>query len=415
MANTMTESSVDVKFRYEAINLDGEEVKGVIEAPSALVARNRLAVQGVRVTKIAEKKGLQVELTKVKVPLLEIMHFCRQMATFIRSGIPLLEALDTLGRDVKNKRFQSVLRDVAEKVGNDGVTLADAMGAHADVFPGYFMAMLRSAELTGKMDEAFEQLYKYIRRDVQLQKQVKKALIYPIILLCVAVLVVSIIVIFVIPKFAEFFESFDAELPLPTRMLMAIADFVSSTAGAITGMLLVAGFVSLMMYLRTKNGRRNLHATQLKIPALNTVVIYGATERFTRVLSVLLDAGVPLADAMPSAIECVPNMIFRERLDAASDAVLIGTGFAEPIAATELFQPTVVSMIRVGERTGELSDQLNNAASFYEEELDYAVDKLTAWFEPLVLLIIGVVVGFVALAMVSAMYGIYGQVDVNEL
>ena len=415
MANTMTESSVDVKFRYEAINLDGEEVKGVIEAPSALVARNRLAVQGVRVTKIAEKKGLQVELTKEKVPLLEIMHFCRQMATFIRSGIPLLEALDTLGRDVKNKRFQSVLRDVAEKVGNDGVTLADAMGAHADVFPGYFMAMLRSAELTGKMDEAFEQLYKYIRRDVQLQKQVKKALIYPIILLCVAVLVVSIIVIFVIPKFAEFFESFDAELPLPTRMLMAIADFVSSTAGAITGMLLVAGFVSLMMYLRTKNGRRNLHATQLKIPALNTVVIYGATERFTRVLSVLLDAGVPLADAMPSAIECVPNMIFRERLDAASDAVLIGAGFAEPIAATELFQPTVVSMIRVGERTGELSDQLNNAASFYEEELDYAVDKLTAWFEPLVLLIIGVVVGFVALAMVSAMYGIYGQVDVNEL
>ena len=153
----------------------------------------------------------------------------------------------------------------------------------------------------------------------------------------------------------------------------------------------------------------------LKVPVLSTVVVYGATERFTRVLSVLLEAGVPLADAMPSAIDCTTNVIFRERLAVASKSVMMGAGFAEPIAQTELFQPTTISMIRVGERTGELSEQLNNAASFYEEEMDYAVDKLTAWFEPLVLLIIGVVVGFVALAMVSAMYGIYGQVDVNNM
>jgi len=411
----MTDSAIDVRFRYEAVNLDGENVKGIIEAPSALIARNRLAVQGVRVTKISEKKGLQMELTKEKVPLVEIMHFSRQMATFIRSGIPLLEALETLGRDVKNKRFQQVLGEVAEKVGNDGVTLGDAMGMYAEVFPSYFMAMLRSAELTGKMDEAFEQLYKYIRRDVQLQKQVRKALIYPVILLVVAFGVVAIIVIFVIPRFAEFFESFNAELPLPTRMLMAVADFVSSTAGAVTGVVLVVAIIGGMLYLRSKGGQRNLHAFLLKVPVLSTVVVYGATERFTRVLSVLLEAGVPLADAMPSAIDCTTNVIFRERLAVASKSVMMGAGFAEPIAQTELFQPTTISMIRVGERTGELSEQLNNAASFYEEEMDYAVDKLTAWFEPLVLLIIGVVVGFVALAMVSAMYGIYGQVDVNNM
>ncbi len=139
--------------------------------------------------------------------------------------------------------------------------------------------------------------------------------------------------------------------------------------------------------------------------------MYSATERFSRVLSVLLEAGVPLSDAMPSAIECTTNVIFRERLTIASEGVLAGEGFAEPIEQTELFPSTVVQMIRVGERTGELSDQLENIASFFEEELDYAVDKLTQWFEPLIILIIGVVVGFVALAMVSAMYGIYGQVD----
>ena len=159
---------------------------------------------------------------------------------------------------------------------------------------------------------------------------------------------------------------------------------------------------------------RNLHSLLLKIPVLNTVVVYGATERFSRILAVLLDAGVPLADAMPSAIDCTTNIIFRERLAVASEAVLVGRGFADPISETDLFPPTVVSMIRVGERTGELSDQLENIAGFFEEELDYAVDKLTQWFEPLIILIIGVVVGFVALAMVSAMYGIYGQVDVND-
>lgn len=178
------------------------------------------------------------------------------------------------------------------------------------------------------MVDAFEQLHRYIRRDVQLTKQVRKALIYPCILLVVAFGVVAIIVIFVIPKFAEFFKSFGAELPLPTQMLMAIADFVGSTAGLVTGILLVSAIVGTVLFVRTPSGRRGLHSLLLKIPVLNTVVVYGATERFTRILAVLLDAGVPLTDAMPSAIECTTNVIFRERLTVASEAVLAGEGFA---------------------------------------------------------------------------------------
>lgn len=401
------------KFRYEAETLDGQSVRGTVEASSALAARNELAVRGMRVTKLAERKGLQMELTQQKVPLVEIMHFSRQMSTFIRAGIPILEALDTLRVDMKSKRFQAVLQDVVDKVGNGGASLADAITAHGDVFPSYFLAMLRSAELTGKMDDAFEQLFRYIRRDVQLTKQVRKALIYPLILLTVAFGVVAIIVIFVIPKFAEFFKSFGAELPLPTRMLIAIANFVGSLAGMVTGVLILAAILGTVLYVRTPSGRRALHNLLLKIPVLSTVVVYSATERFTRVLAVLLDAGVPLSEAMPSAIDCTTNVIFRERLGVAAEGVLAGEGFAEPVNDTDLFPPTVVQMIRVGERTGELSDQLENIASFYEEELDYAVDKLTQWFEPLIILIIGVVVGFVALAMVSAMYGIYGQVELE--
>lgn len=399
------------KYRYRAETLDGESVKGDIEAPSVIAARNQLAVQGLRVTKIAERKGMQLEITKQKIPNTEIMHFCRQMSTFIRAGVPMVEALDNLRRDMKNKRFQLVLGDVLERV-TGGATVADAIANHADVFPPYFMAMLRSSELTGRMDDSFLQLYRYIKRDVQLTKAVRKALTYPIILLVVACGVVAIITIFVIPKFAEFFESFDAELPLPTRMLMAIADFVGSTAGLITGVVLLIGIVGTVVYTRTPAGRRNVHALQLKIPALNTVVQYSSTERFTRILGVLLDSGVALSDALPSAIECTNNIIYREKLNDAVDDVLSGHGFAEPMASTEVFPPTMVQMVRVGERTGELADQLENCAGFYEEELDYAVEKLTQWFEPIVIMFIGAVVGFVALAMVSAMYGIYGQVEV---
>ena len=400
----------EARFRYEAETLDGDVVKGQIEAPSANVARNQLAVQGMRVLKITERKGLQVDITKQKVPLVEIMHFSRQMATFLRAGVPMTEAIDNLREDASNKRFKEMLADVLHRV-SAGRSVTESLSLHADIFPSYFMALLGSAELTGRMDEAFDQLHAYIRRDVELSRTVRKALIYPIILMFVSIAVVLIIVVFAIPKFADFFESFDAELPLPTRMLMSVADFVQSPAGLITGVVLALLVAGTLLYIRTARGRRNMHALQLKTPLISTVVTYSSTERFTRVLAALLDAGVPLPEALPTSIDCANNMVYKEKLSVAMESVLEGGGFAEPIARTELFPNAVVQMVRVGERTGELSDQLNNAAGFYEEELTYAVDKLTAWFEPIMMLFIGAVVGFVALAMVSAMYGIYNQVD----
>lgn len=407
---TATQEAPKQKYRYEAETLDGKSVKGNIEAASANHARNELAVQGMRVTKISERKGVNVEITKQKVPLVEIMHFSRQMATFVRSGVPLTEAIETIRRDTKNKRFNDALADITERV-SSGYSISEGVNRHADIFPPYFVAMLGSAELTGKVDEAFEQLYKYIRRDLELGRAVRKALIYPGILLTVAIGVTALITIVVIPQFAKFFEGFDAELPLPTRMLMGISDFVGSTLGLVVGLLLVVSFVSLVVYTRTPGGRRNLHAVLLKTPALGTVITYASTERFTRVLAVLLEAGVPLPEALPNAIECSNNLVFKERLSVATESVLAGNGFADPLASTELFPVTVVQMVRVGERTGDLTEQLDNVATFFEDELDYAVEKLTQYFEPMVILFIGAVVGFVALAMVSAMYGIYNQVD----
>jgi type IV pilus assembly protein PilC len=399
------------KFRYSATTLDGQSVKGEIESSSINAARNELAVRGVRVTKIVERKGLQVEVTKQKVPLVEIMHFSRQMATFVKAGVPVTEAIETIRRDCKNKRFAAALADINERV-SAGYSISEGVNRHADIFPPYFVAMLGSAELTGKVDEAFEQLHHYIRRDLELSRAVRKALIYPAILLTVAVGVTALITIFVIPRFAAFFKDFGAKLPLPTRMLMAVSDFVGSTAGLVFGVVLIASMFGIVLYVRTPVGRRHLHAVLLRTPALGTVITYSSTERFTRVLSVLLEAGVPLPEALPNAIDCSNNLVFKERLTVAVESVLAGNGFADPLAKTDLFPVTVVQMVRVGERTGDLTQQLDNVASFFEDELDYAVEKLTQWFEPLVILFIGGVVGFVALAMVSAMYGIYNSATI---
>lgn len=399
------------KYRYEAETLDGERVKGVAEGASANAVRNELAVQGLRVTKIAEKKGLQVEITSEKVPLVEVMHFSRQMATFLRAGVPMTEAFDNMRQAATNARFKAILTDVLDRV-VAGRSVTESLSLHSDVFPSYFMALLGSAEHTGRMDEAFDQLHAYIRRDVELNRAVRKALIYPLILLGVAMVVVLLIVVVAIPKFAEFFEDFGAEMPLPTRILMGLADFVGSPAGLFTGLLLVIAAGGLVLYIRTPGGRRNLHALQLKLPAVSTVVTYSSTERFTRVLAVLMDAGVPLPDALPTSIDCANNLVYKERLTAAMDGTLEGQGFAGPLESTGLFPTAVIQMVKVGERTGELSDQLENAATFYEEELEYAIEKMTAMFEPMMILFIGVVVGFVALAMVSAMYGVYGSVEI---
>ena len=400
------------KFKYVAETLDGQVVQGQIQAASANTARNELAVQGLRVTELTERKGLSVELTTEKVPDVVLMHFSRQMATFLRAGVPMTESIDNLRRDTDNKKLREVLTDVLERV-QGGRSLADALALHDEVFPPYYMAMLRSAELTGRMDEAFDRLQVYLKRDVELTRSVRKATIYPAILLGLSFVVTLIIVLFAIPKFADFFKDFDAELPLPTRMLMGVADFVQSPLGLITGVVLIGLVIGLLVYIKTPGGRYRFHGFLLKAPVISTVVTYSSTERFCRVLGALLDAGTPLADALPTAIDCSNNLVYKERLGSAMEGVLAGQGFADPLARTELFPSTVIQMVRVGERTGELSTQLSNSASFYEEELDYAVEKMTGLFEPITILFIGLVVGFVAVAMVSAMYGLYTQVDLG--
>jgi type IV pilus assembly protein PilC len=271
--------------------------------------------------------------------------------------------------------------------------------------------MVRSAELTGELDTVLARLAVYIERDLEARRKIKAALIYPTAVAIMSVATVAILAVYVLPKFEVFFEDLDATLPLPTRMLLGVTDFLGTW-----WRVLLIGFsaVQLLGVLVTRFhwGKYARDAFILKVPVLGEAVRYALVERFCRVLASMVGAGVNLTDALAVTTEALRNKVFVKQLGTVSDAMLEGEGISGPLARTGLFPGTATQMLRIGEETGSLDDQLRVTAEYYEVELDYKIKKLTAIFEPLVIVVMGLIVGFVAIALVSAMYGIFQQVDV---
>jgi type IV pilus assembly protein PilC len=339
------------------------------------------------------------------------MNFSRQLAAFVRAGIPLIDAVDTLRAEVKSDRFRAVLADIGEAL-RGGETLSNAVAAHNDVFPNFYITILRSAELTGHVDAVLDQLSAYIERDEAARKKIKSAMTYPIVILVVAAIAVTVIAAFALPRFKDFFSSLGAKLPLSTRILLSITNFITDY-----GLFLLLGVVMFVvlfwLYLHTNRGRHARDRFVIRAPVLRELVQYTIVERFCRILSSMIRSGVQVPDAMEVAAGGTSYLIYKEALDKAREAMLRGEGMAGPIAVTGLFPGGVCQMMRVGEDTGTLDDQLETAAGFYGKEVEYKLDRLTALFEPLLILFVGLIVGFVAIALVSAMYGIFNQVKVK--
>jgi type IV pilus assembly protein PilC len=356
------------------------------------------------------KSILQFEITKKRIPRKELMHFSRQLAVFIKAGIPILDALETIESETGNKFFKQILGDMLDSL-RSGTTFAAAARQHAEAFPPYYLGILESAELTGRLDSALAQLSDYIERDVEARQKMSSALTYPAVIAFVAVVVVGVLVGFVLPRFKAIFAELNGELPLPTRMLLAVSDFFSAHWLLIL-IGLIAVIVGIYIGSRTPRGRVLRDRLVLRIPALGDLVRHVVLERFCRVLSSMMTAGVPLPEAMRVTNGAVSNAVFKKGLDDARDAMIRGEGLATPLAATGLFPASARQMFRVGEDTGTLDQQLETAATYFNRELDYKIKRFTSLFEPAIIIVMGLVVGFVAIALVSAMYGIYNQAGI---
>lgn len=398
-------------FRFVGIDPEGQRVRGRAEGYSEAAVTADLLDTGLQDLRVKRRRRLsEIEVTRKKVKPVALMHFSRHLATFVRAGVPLLEALNTLQEEVSDKALRNVVLGIADAL-RRGETLTEATATYADVLPPFYVGVLRSAEVTGRLDDVLEQLSGYLERDLDAKRKIRSALAYPAVILVMAIVTVIVLAGFVLPRFKTFFTSFDAELPLATRMLLAVTDFVTAWGIVLAGGM-VLGVVVLALLARTGSGKMARDRILLRIPVVKEVVQYAVTERFCRLLGSMVQVGVPLPDAMTIAGEGVHNRVYEKRIATVRDAMLRGEGLVEPITRTGLFPRSATLMMRVGEDTGTLDAQLEVTARFFEQELGYKIKNLTTLFEPAVIVFMGFVVGFVAIAMVSAIYGIYNQVEI---
>ncbi len=397
------------KFAYTALELDGTRVTGTTAADTASDARRVLSDQGLRPMRINEKTSLlKFEITPEKVPREEVMHFSRQLGVFIKAGIPIMEALGIMAQESGEKVFKKIILEMIDAI-YDGETFAAAASVHPNAFPNYYIGILQSAELTGNLDSVLNQLADYMERDIDARSKFTGALIYPGVVMAMSLVVVLVLSVFVLPKFQVFFTSLHAKLPLPTRMMLGMSGFVSTYWWAL--LLAAAGVAVGVVYMRKSTaGRIRLDRLVLRMPVLGDLIQTAIIERICRVLASMIDTGVPLPDAMSVAAETSNNSVYRAGIDHIRDQMMEGKGLAGPLSETGLFPGAAHQMFRVGEETGTLSEQMETAANYYYRELDIKIKHFTSLFEPAVIIAVGVVVGFVAVALVTAMYGIYSQV-----
>ena len=338
-----------------------------------------------------------------------LMAFARQLASFLEAGIPVLEALEIVSEETASDPMRIVIDEMRESVMR-GVGFAASAQAQPKVFPSYFQAMLVSAEYTGHLDVVLAQLADYLERDIAAKRQIKSALTYPVVVLVIAVIAMVVMSIFVLPKFSGLYRNLGAELPLPTRMLLGFTDFITGQWPVLVGVAALGWGIGMALFGGTRSKVRR-DRLAMRLPVIGALFHLISIERFCRVLSSLVVAGIPLPDAITVSAESTNNSMFISKLAVVRDVLIRGGGLTEPIVESELFPTAARQMIRVGERTGMLGQQLGKAATYYERDVELKMKRATDLFEPIVILVVGLAVGFVAVAQVAAMYSIFGQVQ----
>lgn len=395
------------EFDYRGRDAAGELVTGALEATSERAAADTLIRRGVTPLAIelrrAEKaKSRSWNLFEEKIVLDDLIVFTRQMYSLTKAGIPLLRAIEGLAQNSSKSRMRSVLSDVVDQL-ERGRELSVAMSAHPTVFPRLVVAVVHVGENTGQLEEAFEQLSDYLSKEQDTRKQVKSALRYPMFIVSALVIAMFILNIWVIPTFARMFEQFNAELPLPTRILIGVSDFFVSwwplMVLAIIGILF-----GIKRFKTSESGRVRWDRWKTRIPIFGDIILRSLLSRFSRSFAVMLRAGVPLTQALHLVADAVDNYWMHDRIEDMRRTIEKGEGLTRAAQGTNLFTPLVMQMISVGEETGRVDELLNEVADYYEREVDYDLKSLTARLEPILLVLVAIMVAIMALGIFTPMW-----------
>jgi len=387
-------------YQWKGKNSYGETRKGTVEAPSIEAANSYLKKLRISSPSVKEKpKDLfeNVAMFQPKVTGKDVVVFTRQMSTMIDAGLPLVQCLEILSRQQENKTFKKVLLAIRMDV-ESGSTLADAMKKHPEVFDNLFCNMVEAGEVGGILDTILKRLAAFMEKSMTLKKRVKGAMTYPVICLCISIVILGVILIFVVPVFEKMFADFGAALPVPTQMVVAMSNFVKAK---IIYMIMFAFFLVFLFKkaYKTDRGRLRIDALLLEVPVFGDLIRKVAVAKFTRTLGTMMQSGVPILEGLAVVGRTAGNKVIELAVIRTADAISEGRPIAEPLEETGVFPSMVVQMINVGESVGALDAMLEKIAEFYDDEVDQAVDNLTAMIEPFMMVFLGGMIGGLVVAM----------------
>ncbi|KAF0180289.1 MAG: type IV pilus assembly protein PilC [Nitrospirae bacterium] len=388
------------KFTWTARDGQGNEQKGELTAETRDEAFNSLARKGYQGIALTEKTTFGLTKQKrQKITEKDIVVFTRQFATLFNAGIPIVQGLDILATQCENKSLGKIIGQIKTDV-ESGSTLSDAMKRHPKLFDDLFVNLVAAGETGGVLDDILQRLATYIEKTMKLKKKVKGALIYPSMVITVAVLVVAMIMIFVIPVFANIFGDMGVALPLPTRIVIGLSNFLSGIGGVILfASLAVVGY-AIVRYRATEQGRVVTDRILLKSPLVGDLLRKVAVSRFSRTLGTLIQSGVPILDALEICAKSSGNRVVEQLIYGVRSDVTAGKSLAEPLSKhPSIFPAMVVQMVNVGESTGALDQMLVKIADFYDDEVDNSVANLMTMLEPILMVFLGTVIGFIVVAL----------------
>ncbi len=396
------------KFKYKAMKNDGTKTTGEYEANSRDDVMEMITSNGyypLKVEEVIESASININ-RKIKVK--EISIFCRQMYTMLDAGVPLINALNLMSTQVTNKHLVEIVKELEEDV-RKGEMLSNSMRKFPEAFPTLLTSMVESGEASGNLDEMFLRMSTHFEKENKINNKVKAAMIYPIILAIVGVAALIVVMTFVMPTFVSLFDSSGAELPVATRMLIGISDFMAKHFIIVLG-ILIAIVVGIVIFSKTESGIYFFAKLKITFPLIRDLNRKMIVSRFTRTLSTLLASGVSLVESLPIVSAVLNNVIAEDEVLKIRERVVKGEGLSTPIEDCELFPPMLSSMVRIGEESGALDDMLNKTADFYDEEVEQAIQTLTSMLEPIMIIIMGLVVGFMVIALMLPLYGSYDLV-----
>ncbi|NLO31996.1 MAG: type II secretion system F family protein [Candidatus Hydrogenedentes bacterium] len=389
-------------FIYSGRMASGAKKDGALVADNRETALRQLAAMGIEADKLIEKKTIFSKTTSSlnrRVKAADLMVFTRQLSTIVSSGLPLMQGLDILAEQTENKNFCAIIDAVAQNV-EAGETFSETLRKYPRAFPELYTHMVRAGEASGDLDGVLLQLADYLEASEELKRRIRSAMTYPVVAFSMILLIAAGLVVFVVPQFAEIFNSFGAKLPAPTALLIQISNFLRQwySLGIIAASVVCAVF-AIRIYGKTPSGRYNLDSAKLRLPVFGNLLRKVAISRATRTLSTLIKSGVAILQAMDIVERTAGNEVYSKAIREAGEAIRNGNTLADPLMQSGAFPAMVTRMIGIGEKTGALEGMLIKIADFYDSEVKATVDALTSLIEPLLIAVMGIVVGGIVIAL----------------